>query len=45
MYFLEDTIYLKLTHFWKSDGDKMGHKKKWWGHVPSVPSINDAYEF
>ncbi len=27
----------------KSGGDKICHFKKWWGHVPSVPSVNDTY--
>ncbi len=27
----------------KSDGDKIGHFKKWWGFVPSIPSVNDTY--
>ncbi len=27
----------------KSGGDKISHFKKWWGHVPSVPSVNDTY--
>ncbi len=29
----------------KSDGDKIGHSKKWWGYVPSVPSVNDTYAY
>ncbi len=27
----------------KSGGDKISHFKKWWGHVPSVPSVYDTY--
>ncbi len=27
----------------KSGGDKISHFKKWWGHVPSVPTVNDTY--
>lgn len=29
--------------FQKSDGDKISRSKQCWGHVPSVPSVNDTY--
>lgn len=32
--------YFQKITLLKSYGDKISHFEKWWGHVPSVPSVN-----